>query len=48
MFDHVGSNTTVISLAKSVQLDLTMSNQVVSMRQTEVYLSARTVMRNIP
>ena len=48
MYDHNNTNTTVISNAKSVQLDLAMSNRVVNLRQTEDYLSARTVMRNTP
>jgi len=48
MFDLTGSNTIVLSVAKSVQLDLYMSNRVVNLRQTEDYLSARTVMRNTP
>jgi len=48
LYDRSGSNTMVISAAKSVQLDLLMSNGVVNLRQTEDYLSARTVMRNTP
>lgn len=48
MYDRVGSNTVALNLARAVQLDLTMSNQVVNLRETEDYLSARTVMRNTP
>ena len=48
MYDKSGNNTAVPNVAKSVQLDLFMSNRVVNTRQTEDYLSARTVMRNIP
>ena len=48
MFDKLSSNSVLTSTAKAIQLDLTMSNRVVNTRQTEDYLSARTVMRNIP
>ena len=48
MYDRSGSNTMVLGVAKSVQLDLLLSNRVVNLQQTEDYLSARTVMRNIP
>ena len=48
LYDRSGSNTAVLSTAKSIQLDLFLSNQVVKLRQTEDYLSARTVMRNVP
>ena len=48
MFDRSGTNTVLTNVAKSVQLDLTMSNHVANLRQTEDYLSARTVMRNVP
>ena len=48
MFDRSGTNTILTNVAKSVQLDLTMSNNVGNLRQTEDYLSARTVMRNVP
>ena len=48
MYDRTGSNTTVLSVAKSIQLDLVMSNRVVNLPETEDFLSARTVMRNTP
>ena len=48
MYDKSGNNTAVPSIAKSVQLDLFMSNRVVNLQQTEDYLSTRTVMRNTP
>ena len=46
LYDKLGSNTVLTSMSKSVQLDLVMSNGIVSWPQTEDYLSARTVMRN--
>ena len=48
MYDKLGTNTVSTNTAKAIQLDLIVSNRVVNVRETEDYLSARTVMRNIP
>ncbi len=48
LYDKVGSNTTVLSTAKGIQVDLQLRKQVISQIQSEDYLSARFDMRNKP
>jgi len=48
IYDLNFNQTNNPNVAKSIQLDLTMSNSVVKWPETEDYLSARTVMRNTP
>jgi prepilin-type N-terminal cleavage/methylation domain-containing protein len=48
LYDKVGSNTTVLSTAKGIQLDLRLRKRVLSQIQSEDYLSARFDMRNKP
>jgi len=48
LYDKVGNPTVVLSSAKQVQLDMKLRKYVVGQSQTEEYLSARLVMRNIP
>jgi len=46
LFDHLGSNTTLISSAKGIQVDIKLRKYVISQIQSEDYLSARLDMRN--
>ena len=46
LYDHVGSNTTLVSTAKGIQIDIKLRKQVISNIQSEDYLSARVDMRN--
>lgn len=46
LYDRQGSNTTVISNAKGVQVDINLRKRVISQVQSEDYLSARLDMRN--
>lgn len=48
LFDRLGSNTTVLSIAKGIQVDVTLRKTVMNQIQSEDYLSARMDMRNIP
>jgi prepilin-type N-terminal cleavage/methylation domain-containing protein len=48
LYDRVGSNTTVLSSAKGIQIDVSLQKHVASKIQSEDYLSARVAMRNIP
>lgn len=48
LYDKVGSNTTVVSTAKGIQVDLQLRKRVISQIQSEDYLSARFDMRNKP
>jgi len=46
LYDHVGSNTTLLSIAKGIQIDIKLRRRVISTIQSEDYLSARLDMRN--
>ena len=48
LYNRLGSNTTVVSTAKGVQVDLRLRKTVMSQIQSEDYLSARLDMRNVP
>lgn len=48
LYDRIGSNTTTLSVAKGVQLDMKLRKYVQGQTQTEDYLSARLTMRNKP
>ncbi len=46
LYDRVGSNTTLLTVAKGVQVELKLRKTVMSQVQTEDYLSGRIEMRN--
>jgi Tfp pilus assembly protein PilW len=46
LFNHVGSNTTLVSAAKGIQLDIKLRKTMMNQTETEDYLSARFDMRN--
>ncbi len=46
LYDRLGSNTTVLSVAKGIRLELFLRKSVANQQQTEDYLSARLNMRN--
>ena len=48
LYNKFGSNTTVISTAKGVQVDIRLRKTIMSQIQSEDYLSARLDMRNVP
>ena len=48
LYDKLGSNTTVTSVAKGIQVELKFRKSVVSQIQSEDFLSARLDMRNVP
>lgn len=48
LYDHVGTNTSVLASAKGIQVDIKLRKTVGSRAQTEDFLSARMNMRNIP
>ena len=48
LFDKLGTNTTVLSSAKGIQVDIKLRKYVIGSVQSEDYLSARLDMRNIP
>jgi prepilin-type N-terminal cleavage/methylation domain-containing protein len=48
LYDRVGSNTTVLSTAKGIQVELFLRKFTAGRAQTEDYLSARLDMRNTP
>jgi prepilin-type N-terminal cleavage/methylation domain-containing protein len=48
LYDRLGSNTTLLGTAKSIQLDIKLRKFVNNQQQTEEYLSARYDMRNKP
>jgi prepilin-type N-terminal cleavage/methylation domain-containing protein len=48
LYDHVGSNTAVLTSAKGIQLDIKLRKTVMSQIQSEDFLSARLDMRNVP
>jgi prepilin-type N-terminal cleavage/methylation domain-containing protein len=48
LYDKVTSNTTVLSTAKGVQMELFLRLYTAGQAQTEDYLSARLVLRNTP
>jgi len=48
VYDKFGSNTTVLSNAKGVQVNIRLRKYVIGTVQSEDYLSARLDMRNIP
>ena len=48
LYDHLGSNTTLLSSAKGIQVNIRLRKQAGNQSQTEDFLSARLDMRNIP
>jgi len=48
LYDHLGSNTVVLTSAKGIQLDIKLRKAVMSQIESEDYLSARLAMRNVP
>jgi prepilin-type N-terminal cleavage/methylation domain-containing protein len=48
LFDKLGTNTTTLSTAKGVQVDIKLRKTLMSQIQSEDFLSARLDMRNIP
>ena len=48
LYDKLGSNTTVLTSAKGIQVQIRLRKYVMSQIQSEDYLSARWDMRNIP
>lgn len=48
LYDHVGSNTTLIGSAKAIQMHIKLRKQLMSTLQTEDYLSTKFDMRNKP
>ncbi len=48
LYDKLGSNTTVTSVAKGIQIELKFRKNIVSQIQSEDFLSARLDMRNVP
>ena len=48
LYDHIGSNTTLTSVAKSIGVEIRLRKSVVSLFQTEDFISARLDMRNKP
>ena len=48
LYDHLGSNTAVLSSAKGIQVDIKLRKRVMSQIQSEDFLSARLDMRNVP
>jgi hypothetical protein len=48
LYDKVGNPTTILSVAKGIQIELELEKQVISQVQSEDYLSARLDMRNKP
>lgn len=47
LYDRIGSNTTVLSVAKGIQLEMFLRKYTAGQAQTEDYLSARLTMRNV-
>jgi hypothetical protein len=48
LYNRFGTNTTVLSSAKGIQVDIRLRKTVMSQIQSEDYLSARLDMRNVP
>jgi len=48
LYDHLGSNTVVLTRAKGIQVDIKLRKTVMGLIQSEDYLSARLDMRNVP
>jgi prepilin-type N-terminal cleavage/methylation domain-containing protein len=48
LYDHLGSNTVLLTNAKGVQVDIKLRKYVVGKVQSEDYLSGRLDMRNVP
>jgi Tfp pilus assembly protein PilW len=48
LYDHLGSNTSVVTSAKGIQVDIKLRKTVMSQIQSEDFLSARLDMRNVP
>jgi len=46
LYDRLGSNTTVLAIAKGIRMELFLRKTLGSQQQTEDYLSARLNMRN--
>ena len=48
LYDRVGQSTSLTTICKGCQLDIKLRDSVMSMQETEDYLSGRLVMRNKP
>jgi Tfp pilus assembly protein PilW len=48
MYDHIGSNTTLTTVAKSIAVEIKFRKYTISQIQSEDYISARMDMRNKP
>lgn len=48
LYDHLGTNTTLVNSAKSVSVEMKLNKFVIGAVQTEAYISARMDMRNKP